>query len=249
MSAKVIAFIPSRLSSFRLPDKPLIDICGLPMVVHVYRRALLSDVLDDVWVATDSLKIKEVVEGYGGKVILTSSDHKNGTERLAEAVEHVDCDIAMLVNGDEALVNPDYIEDSFAALLNAPDASASILVNRFYKDNSPGDFKFVLNLKKEVMYISRGDIPCSVRNPVEYRYKGYHVMAFRKDFLAQYANWGKTPIEKIEDHEHLRILEHGYKIQATEVYSTAVSVDTPEDLAFVREQMIRDPFFARYRDD
>ncbi|SVD47860.1 uncharacterized protein METZ01_LOCUS400714, partial [marine metagenome] len=102
--------IPARLESARLPGKALVDICGLPMVVHVYRRCLLAERLDDVVVATDSTEIASVVEGHGGRVVMTRSDHDNGTERIAEAAESLDSDIVVNVFGDEALVNPASID-------------------------------------------------------------------------------------------------------------------------------------------
>lgn len=244
--SRIIAIIPSRLESSRINRKPLADILGLPMVVHVYYRALLSPILDDVWVATDSTEVKSVVEKFGGKAILTSANHTNGTERIAEAVSNMEADVVVLVNGDEALLNPDYIETSYQTLVQS-DAEASILVNPFYKVSSPSDFKVVLNLKNEVMYISRGDIPCDARHPVPHRLKAYHIMAFRRDFLNVYAALDKTPMESIEDHEHLRIIENGYKIVACKVESSAVSVDTPGDLEYVREQMPQDPYFSTYR--
>ena len=243
---RIVAIIPSRLASYRIEQKALVDICGLPMVAHVYHRAKLSPIVDDVWVATDSEEIKQAVEQYGGKAVMTATTHKNGTERLAEAVSYTGGDFVILVNGDEALLNPVYIAVSYEALRNS-DAEVSLLVNRFYKDNSPSDFKVIVNLKSEVMYISRGDVPCGARNPVPYRLKAYHIMTFRKDFLHTYATLEKSPMEKIEDHEHLRVIENGYKIVAAEVDSSVVSVDTPEDLAFVRAHMPDDPFFQQYR--
>jgi 3-deoxy-manno-octulosonate cytidylyltransferase (CMP-KDO synthetase) len=217
------------------------------MVAHVYHRAKLSPILDDVWVATDSELVKHTVETFGGKAIITSSTHANGTERLAEAATNIKSKYVVLVNGDEALLNPDYIEKSYTALTKS-DAQASILVNPFRKTNSPSDFKVVVNLKNEVMYISRGDIPCDARNPVDYRFKAYHIMTFHRDFLDVYAKLDKTPMESIEDHEHLRIIENGYKIIACKVESSAVSVDTEDDLDFVRVEMINDPFFQRYKE-
>lgn len=244
--SRIVAIIPSRLESSRVPRKPLAEIVGMPMVAHVYHRASLSPVVDDVLVATDSREVKDTVEQWGGKAVLTSTRHRNGTERLAEAARDMDADYIVLVNGDEALLNPDYIEVSVNALTHS-DAQASILVNPFEKVNSPSDFKVVLNLKNEVMYISRGDIPCDARNPVKHRLKAYHIMTFHREFLQVYAALEKSPMESIEDHEHLRIIENGYKLVAAEVASTAVSVDTPGDLEFSREQMPDDPFFARYR--
>lgn len=243
---RIVALIPSRLKSSRLENKALLDIHGLPMVVHVYRRALLSPVVEDVWVATDSRKILEAVEQHGGKALMTSESHLNGTERLAEAAEQIECDYVVLVNGDEALLNPEYIEVSVNALLESG-ADASILVNKFTRTDSPSDFKVVLNLAGDVMYISRGDIPCDARNPVSYRLKAYHLMTFKKEFLSVYAALEPSPMERIEDHEHLRIIENGYRIRAAMVDSTAVSVDTPADLDYVRDMMAEDRFFIQYR--
>ncbi len=243
---KIVAIIPSRLKSSRIPRKALADIAGLPMVAHVYHRARLSPILDDVWVATDSEEIKQVIEKFGGKAIITRDTHANGTERIAEAASGIDAEYIVLVNGDEALLNPDYIETSYRTL-SGSDSQASILVNSFDKINSPSDFKVVLNLKNEVMYISRGDIPCDARNPVESRLKAYHIMTFRRDFLDVYSGLGKSPMEAVEDHEHLRIIENGYKIVACKVDSYAVSVDTEEDLAFTRSKMPKDPFFQKYK--
>ena len=100
----------------------------------------------------------------------------------------------------------------------------------------------------DVMYFSRSDIPSSSRTPTPPMYKAYHILPFRKSFLIQYASWTKGKLEQIEYHEHLRILEKGYKIRAVEVESDAVSVDTPEDLLYVRDHMLKDPFFKVYKD-
>ncbi len=243
---RIVAIIPSRLESNRVARKPLADILGMPMVAHVYHRAMQSPIVDEVLVATDSEEVKDAVERWGGQAVLTSTSHRNGTERLAEASRDMDAEYVVLVNGDEALLNPEYIETSYRALVES-DAEASILVNPFHRVDSPSDFKVVLNLKNEVMYISRGDIPCDARNPVEHRLKAYHIMTFRREFLGVYASLDKSPMESIEDHEHLRIIENGYKLVAARVESTAVSVDTPADLEFTREQMPGDPYFARYR--
>ena len=246
---KIVGIIPARLESTRLPKKPLIDISGMSMISHVYHRALLSNVLDDVIVATDAVEIINEIEKQNGKAILTSVNHKKGTERISEAVENIDADIVVLIFGDEPLLNPDYIKESVDALINRfsdDDVVASILCNKFTKENSTSDMKIALNLKSEVMYFSRGDIPCNARNFRKNMTKAYHIMAFKKDFLKKYKNWDKTPNELIEDNEHLRILEHGYKIQATLVESSAVSVDTADDLEYVRKEMLIDPIFPSY---
>lgn len=248
MSAqRIVGIIPSRLQSSRVPRKPLVDICGMPMIAHVMLRAGLSDQLDDLYVATDSPEIVDVVARYGGRAVLTRSTHRNGTERLAEAARDIAADYVVLINGDEALLQPPHIRVSVEALRES-DAQASILVSSFRKESSPSDFKVVLNLNNEVMYISRNDIPSGAKNPVSSRLKAYHILTFRKDFLLQYAAMERSPLEQIEDHEHLRIIENGHRIVARKVDSTAISVDTPADLEFVRQSMGSDPYFAQYRD-
>ena len=241
-----VAIIPSRLESSRLPRKALADICGLPMVVHVFRRCELAESLDEVFVATDSDEIKTVVEQYGGKPIMTSNHHENGTERMAEAARKIEADIFVNVQGDEALVKPEHIDAAVNVLTKDESVSVAILVNEFSKRNSPSDIKTVLDEKNNVMYLSRSDIPSDARTKNPPLLKAYHILPFRKNFLLQYADWEKGFLEKIEFHEHLRILEKGYPIRAVKVDSSAVSVDTLSDLEAVRETMETDDLFSIY---
>jgi len=125
-------------------------------------------------------------------------------------------------------------------------ADVAILVNPFNKRNSPSDIKVVLNEHDEIMYLSRADIPSDARVNNPQMLKAYHIVPFRKDFLLQYAKWEKTELEKIEFNEYLRILEKGYKIQAVRVESDAVSVDTEQDLEFVRGKMKMDKVSQLY---
>lgn len=244
---KTIALIPARLQSSRLPRKALADICGLPMIVHVYRRCLLAKHLDEVYVATDSEEISQVVESHGGRVVMTSTAHETGTDRIAEAARQLDAEVVVNVQGDEALVNPESIDRAVAALYHDPSLEVAILVNPYGKRNSPSDIKVVLNEKGDVMYFSRADIPSDARTPNPPMLKAYHIVPFRKDFLLRYAAWEKGVLEQIEFNEYLRILEKGYRIHAVRVESDALSVDTLEDLEYVRSKMLSDPFYPRYR--
>jgi len=244
---KVIAILPARLESSRLPRKALKDICGLPMIVHVFKRCLLSKKLDEVYVATDSFEIKEVVEKYGGKVIMTSSKHKTGTDRIAEAALELDAEIIVNIQGDEALVNPKYIDKVTNELIENPDINVGILVNSFSKKNSPSDIKVVLNKNNDVMYLSRSDIPSGSRQNNPPMLKAYHIVPFRKKFLLEFAKMDRGSLEKIEFNEYVRILENGERIRAVCVESDAVSVDTPEDLQYVREVMPYDLWFHQYK--
>jgi len=245
-NTKIVAIVPSRLESSRLPRKALLEICGLPMIVHVYRRCLLAKKLDQVYVATDSIEIKESVEMHGGKVIMTSSSHKTGTDRIAEAAQNIDADIIVNIQGDEALVNPLYINKVVAELEANPNIDVGMLVNPYSKKNSPSDIKVVLNNNNDVLYLSRSDIPSNSRSKNSPMLKAYHIIPFRKKFLLEFTKLKKGNLEQIEYNEYLRIIEHGYKIRAVHVESDAVSVDTLEDLEYVRSEMSKDKWFPQY---
>lgn len=242
---KIIGVIPSRYNSTRLPGKPLKEIAGLPMIVHVLKRAQMSKILDEVIVATDDQRIIDVVEAYGGKALITNVSHNNGSERMYEISQSITGDVFVVINGDEALLKPEHIDAGVKGLLTS-NAPVSLLYNNFETKNSPADFKVVLNNRKEIMYISRNDIPSDARMSVPSMYKAYHVMSFTKDFLETYMTLEQTELDRIESHELLRVLENGYKIQGIEVESSAISVDTPEDLEYVRSVIDNDPVFKHY---
>ena len=243
---KTVAILPARIESSRLPRKALLDICGLPMIVHVYRRCLLARNLDEVYVATDSVEIKDTVEKYGGKVIMTSPDHQTGTDRIAEAAKDIKAEIIVNVQGDEALVNPLYIDKVVAELQNNSDINVGILVNPYSKKNSPSDIKVVLDKNNDVLYVSRSDIPSNSRFENPSMLKAYHIVPFRKKFLLLFTQLEKGILEVIEYNEYLRIIEHGFKIRAVHVESDAISVDTVEDLEYVRTLMPKDVWFSQY---
>ncbi len=244
--SKILGIIPSRLASSRLPNKPMEMVLGIPLIIHVLKRAQQAKLLDDLIVATDSSLIVDLVEKNGGKAMLTSLYHKNGTERMAEVMDKYQYDYYTLINGDEILLNPDSIDISINTLLNSPNADASILAVPFTRENSPSDFKIVLNCKNEVMYISRNDIPSSARNPVDYRLKAYHLMTFKPEVIDAYRKMEKSPLEKIEDHEHLRLIENCYKIVCQLVNDKCISLDTPNDIPIIIEYLNSDKVFNTY---
>jgi len=244
---KIVGMIPVRMESARLPNKAIKDICGLPMIIHTLKRTQRAKTLNEVYVATDSDEIRELVESFGGKVVMTKKEHKTGSDRLAEAAAKIEADIIVNIQGDEALVNPKHI-DAGVEGLKSSNADVSILLTKYSKKNSPSDIKAVVNLQNEIMYISRNDLPSDTRNEPPYMLKAYHVVSFKKDFLIKYASLEQTPLEKIEMNEYLRILENGYKIQGVMVDSDCVSVDTQEDLEYVIDKMKNDELFKQYRD-
>jgi len=244
MKASVV--IPVRLESSRLPNKALKIIEGIPLICHVYERCKLANSIEAVYIATDSIEVRDLMESVGAKVIMTSQTHSCGTDRVAEAAEHIKSDIIINVQGDEALVFPEHVDTAAKLLINSNKCNVGMLVNKFYKKNSLSDIKVVFNKNKEVMYLSRNDIPSFARSKFTEMYKAYHVIPFRKTFLKKYVSLPPSKLENIEFNEYLRILDNGYKIKIEEVSSSAVSVDTNSDLAYVRKAMKSDRYLKQY---
>lgn len=243
---KIVGIIPSRLQSTRLPNKALIDIEGLPMIVHVYKRAKMAKVLDDLLVATDSPEIFKIIEQHGGKAVMTSADHQTGTDRIAEVAKTIDADIIVNIQGDEPLLLPEHIDEVLKPLVDNEGIEVSVLVTPYGKKNSPSDIKAALDLNDFILYCSRNDLPSDSRVKGFLMWKMCFIVPMRKSFLMQYAGWKPSPLEKIEFIEHLRILEHGHKIKAVRVDHADISVDTAEDLEEVRALMRLDVLKNQY---
>lgn len=244
----VVGMIPARLESTRLPEKALIDIQGMPMVIHTCKRAQLAKRLDDVYLVTDSEKIRNAAESYGIKVIMTGSHHRTGSDRLAEACQQVDCDIVVNIQGDEPLVTPEHIDAIVEPLLKDTSLQIAFGVTPYTKKNSFSDIKAVLDLEGNIMYCSRTDLPSDARTSVEVMLKMCFIVPFKKEFLLRFASWDPTPLETIEYNEYLRVLEHGVKMRAVEVEDAKISVDTPEDLEEIRQLMEEDIIKHQYMD-
>jgi len=243
---KIVGLIPARMKSTRLPGKPLKDILGLPMIIHVMKRVMLCEGLDAVYVATDSEEICEVVKKYGGKAIMTSDIHKTGSDRIAEAVISIDCDIVVNIQGDEPLVDPKDITKVIFPLIADRELHFTTLLCKTSQFKDLAECKIVTDLNKNILYFSREDIPSSARVPQDSLYKLYNLIAFRKAALLKFAGWAQTPLEKVEFIEYLRILEHGYIMRGVVVDSNIRSVDTPEDLEIVRDLMQTDTIKDQY---
>ncbi|MBC3869246.1 3-deoxy-manno-octulosonate cytidylyltransferase [Undibacterium oligocarboniphilum] len=242
-----IAIIPARLASSRLPDKPLADLEGKPMVVRTAERALASGAREVV-VATDHADIVVACEAFGIPVCLTRADHPSGTDRIAEVAARMELPAdAVIVNvqGDEPLIDPDLIAAT-AALINAatPMATAAHPLHEAPDVFNPNVVKVVLDKMQRALYFSRATIPwhrdafAQQRDqlPAGYRpLRHIGLYAYRNDFLQMYPQLPVSPLEQIEALEQLRVLWHGYPI-AVHVTATAPApgVDTPEDLLRVR---------------
>jgi len=243
---KAVGIIPVRLESSRLPNKAIADICGLPMFVHTYKRAKLAESLDEVFLATDNEKIMEIASHYKIKTIMTSTNHKNSSERIAEACENVDCDIIVNIQGDEPLLYPDHLDKIVSPMFDHPEIQVCIGITRFSKKTSTSDIKAVLDLNFDVLYCSRNDIPCSYKKDFQYFWKLVFIVPHRKKWIRKYLEWGPTPLELIEDNHFLRLIEHGIKIRGVEVNDAKISVDTKEDLDEVIQMMKKDEIKNKY---
>jgi len=243
---KVVGIIPSRLQSTRLTNKALIDICGLPMIVHVFKRAEMSSILDDVFVATDSTEIRDVVKQNNGNVLMTSGKHCTGTDRIAEAARLIEADIIVNIQGDEPLLNPSHIEKVVEPLLHDSNINIAALITPYKKKNSTSDIKAVVDLNYDILYCSRSDLPSDARKRADAMWKMCFIIPFKKEFLFEYSSWSQTPLEKIEFNEYLRVLEHGYKIKAVPVENAHISVDTTQDLKLVKKLMSIDNIKKSY---
>ncbi|UYA60068.1 3-deoxy-manno-octulosonate cytidylyltransferase [Pectobacterium sp. F1-1] len=241
--------IPARFASSRLPGKPLADINGKPMVVHVMERALESGA-QRVIVATDHPDVETAVQQAGGEVCLTRADHNSGTERLAEVIERygfTDDDIIVNVQGDEPLI-PSVIIRQVAEDLAASKAGMATLavpIETSEEAFNPNAVKVVTDAEGYALYFSRATIPWdrerfaqSKETIGDHFLRHIGIYAYRAGFVRRYVSWAPSQLEQIELLEQLRVLWYGEKIHVAVAKAVpSVGVDTPEDLARVRHVM------------
>ncbi len=240
---RVVALVPARFDSSRLPGKALADLAGRPMIEHVWRRAAAARGVGAVIVATDDVRIVEAVERSGGRARLTSPAHRSGTDRIAEVAASLDCDVVVNVQGDEPLLDPDAI-DAILAPFADPDVRMTTACVRLTDPDEAADphvVKVVVDTHGDALYFSRAPIPYDRGGPDAPRaacYKHLGLYAYRRDFLLAIARLPRTPLEDAESLEQLRVLEHGFRIRTVETSHDSVGVDTPADLERVRRQLL-----------
>jgi 3-deoxy-manno-octulosonate cytidylyltransferase (CMP-KDO synthetase) len=245
--AQVVAVIPARYASERLPAKPLADICGKPMVQHVYERAARAATVQRVIVATDDERIADVVRSFGGEVRLTPVECASGSDRIALVAHDLEgTELIVNVQGDEPLIPADMIDQTVRLVLGDPTLEVGTVVRKVTDPadlTNPAVVKVVLDRRGRCLYFSRSPIP-HVRGTEARRwaeqtacYKHFGLYVFRRAFLLAYAAMAPTPLEQAEKLEQLRILEHGYGIGAVITEHESVPVDTPQDLERVRALM------------
>ncbi len=238
---KVVIVIPARYGSTRLAGKPLISLAGKPMIQRVYERAKLAEKADRVIVATDDERVVKAVEEFGGEARMTRTDHRTGTERVAEVAAHVAGEVFVNVQGDEPLLDPVAVDTAVNALLEKPPAAISTVATAI---KTPADImdpnvvKAVLDFENYALYFSRAPIPW-VRDgasKIQVRHlKHLGLYVFQRDALLEYPTLPQGELERMEQLEQLRWLENGWRIRVAEVEHDAVSVDVPEDVARVEK--------------
>lgn len=241
---KIIAIIPARYASTRLPAKPLADICGKSMIRRVVEQTQHSELVTGVIVATDDRRIAEEVESFGGRAVMTPAEIQSGSDRIALAARSVTADIIVNVQGDEPLIDPQLIDETIRALIDHPDAVVSTAVKRTTSQQeivNPNIVKAVLDKNDRALFFSRSPIPYMRdakkdegwgKSGVYYKHFGIYV--YRADFLQRFASLPPSPLEKAEKLEQLRILENGFTIQCVVTQYDSLPVDTEEDLERVR---------------
>ena len=230
---KPIVIIPARLESLRLPRKILIDIHGVPMIEHVRRRVLLSKNIKDVYIATCDKEIKECVEKYGGRVIMTKRDHLNGTSRVAEAVKGIKCDKVILVQGDEPLLLPSQLDKLSSQIQNDNNSLAWNATAPLESEQELHKHSFVKCsvINSQILYCFRKS-PSHNNFETQKKYirKILGLLAFKKDFLITITKNKAGIIEQLESIEQLRIIENSFPLTSISFEKTQASINEPEDI-------------------
>jgi len=236
----VVGIIPARLAATRLPNKPLADIGGKPMIVHVWRRARKAASLQEVWVATPDVAIVEAVEREGGKALLTSQQHRTGTDRVAEAARLLGLPpeaIVVNIQGDEPLLEAESIDRMVQLLQADPALDMASVMCPCPKESldDPACVKVVCGRNGDALYFSRSRIPYPRQESSVPVMQHMGLYAYRNRFLQLFTTLEPTPLECTESLEQLRALEWGYRIRMARVEKASIAVDTPEDLERVRQ--------------
>lgn len=241
----VIAIIPARLGSTRLPAKPLMDIVGKPLIIRTCEGVMKSDYIKETYVATDSVEIKNICEQYDIKALMTYIDAKSGTDRIYEAVNKykIKADYILNVQGDEPLINPKDIDDLILSFTNSNSDAATLVteIKTVEELFNPNVVKVVFNNVNDAIYFSRSAIPFvrdSGKEDFLKKHKFYKhigIYLYKYSTLEFFVKAEQTKLELAENLEQIRLIENGKKIYCHEIFSEIQGVDTAEDLEKVRK--------------
>jgi len=235
-SLRAVAIVPARFASTRFPGKPLADLTGKPLILHVLERAAACKTVGRVIVATDDVRIHETVLRAGFESRMTRADHPNGTSRIAEVAESLEEDLIVNIQGDEPQIEPELVDRTVMLLASRPDVHMATLVSPFAVGEdalNPNIVKCVRGVDGRALYFSRSLIPydrdgqTGAAKPM--KHVGLYV--YRRPFLKTFLALSPTPLECTESLEQLRVLEHGYTILCAEGEAHFTGIDTPEQYA------------------
>jgi 3-deoxy-manno-octulosonate cytidylyltransferase (CMP-KDO synthetase) len=235
----IIAVIPARMASTRCPGKPLVELAGKPMVQWVFEAAQRAEVPRCVVIATPDQEIVDAASGFGCEAVLTRSDHRTGTDRIAEVAEMLEADGYVNVQGDEPFIEASSIDACAMPIATGAAQMASVYDWLTEDDESdPNVVKVVTDNRDRALYFSRSMIPY-LRGEKARGKKHVGLYAYSRDALLNFSKWPPTPLERSESLEQLRFLENGVGIQMTYAPGTPLAVDTPEQAKQASEMLAR----------
>ncbi len=238
---KVIGVIPARYKSSRFPGKPLVDILGKPMIWWVYQQCIKVPELDKVYVATDDDTIYQVCVAFQMPVIMTSDQHKTGSDRVGEVATKVQGDLFVNIQGDEPVINPAEISEVISIFEDASVEFGSLRIEITDPDEiaASSTVKVVVDKNDDALYFSRSIIPSNIKDGKLARiFRHVGIYAYKRDFLKMFVSMSQTELELGEGIEPLRAMENGYKIRVKETKYSSIGVDYPEQVSLV-EQAIK----------
>ena len=254
---KAIGIIPARMAATRFPGKPMKKILGLPMIAHCYFRAKLSNLLNEVFVATCDIVIYDYIISIGGNAIMTSEKHERATERTAEAFLNIEklkndvkYDIIVMIQGDEPLVDPSMIDSSIKPLINDNKKITNLMVrlNKLDEVKDPNNIKVVVDSKGNSIYMSREAIPSMSKYDKKINFfRQLGLISFKRDALINFMNLKMSKLEIIESIDMNRLIENNFSIFMVETKLEVDAVDTPNDLKRVSLKMKKDKLFKTYK--
>lgn len=253
----IVAVIPARMASTRFPGKPLKEICGIPMIGHVFLRSKMCKILKEVYVATCDKEIVDYIESIGGKAIMTSDKHERASDRVAEAMLEIErrtderIDVLVMVQGDEPMVYPEMIEAAVEPLIENKDVQVSNLMANIKtreEHDDPNEIKVVVDKNHFALYFSREPIPSWKKAVGKVNMlKQVCIIPFKRDFLLKFNELAQTELEIAESIDMLRVLENGFSVKMVYTSFETYSVDTDNDLINVEKKMKKDRLFTQYK--
>jgi 3-deoxy-manno-octulosonate cytidylyltransferase (CMP-KDO synthetase) len=238
---KVIAIIPARYDSTRFPGKALALLNGKPIIQHVYEAAVKADIFSDVIIATDDERISKAVNQFRGQVVMTSTNHKSGSDRIAEVAQNLECDVVFNIQGDEPFITKQPLVD-LKNIFEDPTVQVASLMHELQDSieiENPGNVKVICDRNSNALYFSRAAIPFDRDGNFPFTYwKHIGVYAYLKKTLLRFVATPQGTLERIEALEQLRFLENGIPIRMVKTDYKGIGIDTPEDLEKARQKLI-----------